>query len=135
MSSKKYYEDNKAAIRARQASYYEVNKEKIRAQRKANAKAYKLTEEQAQKYSEAKYFTEVERLYGLVRDTYLELLSEQGGACRICKKTSSKRLCVDHCHKTGVVRGLLCRRCNLAIGLFDDDIALLEAAQEYLCQQ
>ena len=42
---------------------------------------------------------------------------------------------VDHCHKTGLIRGLLCARCNKAIGWFGDDPALLEAAALYLRQR
>ncbi len=43
-----------------------------------------------------------------------------------------KEIEVDHCHKTGVVRGLLCRKCNVGIAFFDDDINRLQIAIEYI---
>lgn len=51
-------------------------------------------------------------------------------SCRICGNETD--LCIDHCHKTGKIRGRLCGRCNRAIGLFKDDIDLLRAAVLYL---
>lgn len=57
------------------------------------------------------------RLYGISVETYEFLLTSQEGACRICKElpTNGRRLCVDHSHSTGAVRGLLCVRCNSAL--------------------
>jgi hypothetical protein len=59
----------------------------------------------------------------------------QKDRCAICGRHSSelnKKLCVDHCHKTGKVRGLLCINCNLGLGSFKDDIKFLNKAIEYL---
>lgn len=50
--------------------------------------------------------------------------------CWIC--SSKEKLCIDHCHTTGAVRGLLCSRCNTAIGYFKDSTASMEKAIEYL---
>lgn len=68
---------------------------------------------------------------------YEALLEACDGRCEICgdatnPKRGSKTLCVDHDHDTGVVRGLLCRRCNSAIGLFGDDPNLIANALFYL---
>ena len=52
------------------------------------------------------------------------------GVCEICGRTDT--LCVDHCHQTLELRGVLCRNCNLAIGLLRDDPRLLRAAIAYL---
>jgi hypothetical protein len=63
------------------------------------------------------------------------MFEEQGGCCALCGKHQSelkKALHVDHDHKTGRVRKLLCAKCNLASGAFDDDIGLLSACIEYL---
>lgn len=56
--------------------------------------------------------------YGVTEDDYNAMLERQDGKCAICGKDTD--LCVDHCHKTKKVRGLLCRNCNLGIGLLED---------------
>ena len=78
--------------------------------------------------------------YDMSLEDYDKLFAFQGGVCAICGKpepiqrsvSEQARLCVDHCHKTGMVRGLLCRRCNTAIGMMGDDIAALAKAISYL---
>ena len=69
--------------------------------------------------------------YGITRDQYLEMVADQGGLCAICG-TEYHPLMVDHCHVTGVVRGLLCRRCNIALGWMEDKVDRLRAAADYL---
>ena len=79
------------------------------------------------------------RQYGVTPEWYEAKLAEQGGQCAICGRTpppgaikSASRLHVDHCHDSANVRGLLCNRCNPALGLFDHNPELLEAAAAYL---
>jgi hypothetical protein len=63
------------------------------------------------------------------------MLQQQNGLCAICKKTETGKtsnLCVDHCHKTGKVRGLLCNNCNKGLGLFKDNPEVLLNASAYL---
>lgn len=71
------------------------------------------------------------RAYGLTEQTYNDMFDLQGGKCAICGKDISV-LCVDHCHKTLIIRGLLCHKCNLGLGYFDDDPDTLDAAAKYL---
>ena len=71
------------------------------------------------------------RRYGLSLADYRALQARQGNACAICRKVT-RALCIDHCHVTGRVRGLLCRRCNSALGFYADDQRLLRAALAYL---
>jgi hypothetical protein len=71
------------------------------------------------------------RRYGLSLADYRALEKRQGNACAICRKVTGV-LCIDHCHVTGRVRGLLCRRCNSALGFYADDQRLLRAALAYL---
>jgi hypothetical protein len=72
------------------------------------------------------------RRYGLTPDDYHRLLARQGGACAICRKQRGRQPDVDHCHSTGQVRGLLCRKCNFGLGHFEDDSGLMLAAIAYL---
>ena len=72
--------------------------------------------------------------YGISRIAYDELYKAQDGKCAICKEECKRgrELSVDHCHTTGKVRGLLCSTCNIALGLMEDNIQLLECAINYL---
>lgn len=74
------------------------------------------------------------RKYNITIEDYDMLEAQQSNLCAICRKpsTNRRRLHVDHCHTTGKVRGLLCFRCNTALGGFSDDVALLESAIKYL---
>jgi hypothetical protein len=74
------------------------------------------------------------RKYGLTPENFELLLNRQGGVCAICGTPPSqkKRLAVDHNHKTGAVRGLLCDSCNHAIGEMKDSPSLLRRAAKYL---
>ena len=74
-------------------------------------------------------------LYGATYEEYLQLLVKQDYRCAICGNERSKddtNLCVDHCHKTGKIRGLLCKSCNLGISNLKDSISNLEKAITYL---
>ena len=73
------------------------------------------------------------RNYDITPEQFEELNTYQKGVCWICKHVpSSKKLHVDHDHRTGKVRGLLCYRCNVGLGFFKDDIDRLEDAVQYL---
>lgn len=76
----------------------------------------------------------VEKTYGITGDDYETLLERQGGKCAICRaRPKAKRLAVDHDHKTGAVRGLLCSRCNHdLLGSAWDSIALATSLWHYL---
>lgn len=123
-------EERKAAKREYNRAYYAANRSKVlgqvRAYREANLERLQLAE--------------IERKYGLARGQYQRLFESQGGVCAICRRAETfdrkgyrrARLSVDHDHATGLVRGLLCMDCNRAIGLFRDDIDVLEGAIAYL---
>lgn len=74
--------------------------------------------------------------YKITTKDYEELVKTFGNVCGICGKPAednkNKTLCIDHCHTTNEVRGLLCNSCNLALGLLNDDIKTLESAIKYL---
>lgn len=74
--------------------------------------------------------------YGITYAQFLELNEKQDGLCAIChggpNGPGGTRLQVDHCHETGNVRGLLCSKCNTAIGLLGERIELFERIADYL---
>ncbi|WP_308426487.1 endonuclease VII domain-containing protein [Streptomyces fuscichromogenes] len=70
------------------------------------------------------------RSYGLNEAERDELIASQGGVCCICQ--SAPAVHVDHCHKTGRVRGVLCFNCNSAIGLLRDNPETINRAADYL---
>jgi hypothetical protein len=75
------------------------------------------------------------RKYGVTQEAYDALFAKQGGLCAICQGEllrGRSKTNIDHCHTTGIVRGLLCHRCNLALGHFDDSVERLEIAIAYL---
>lgn len=82
--------------------------------------------------------------FGIGLDLYDQMYARCGGLCAICgnpetamdsRRQRVKRLAVDHCHSTGKIRGLLCQRCNQAIGLLRDDCQLLRSAITYLTSE
>ena len=78
---------------------------------------------------------ELNRKYENGYNNYTILFEKQHGNCAICQSPENgryKSLSVDHCHKTGKIRGLLCNNCNRAIGLLQDSPEIVESALEYL---
>lgn len=77
--------------------------------------------------------------YGITHEQFIEMLEKQNYLCKIClnKLDTEKRNAVhiDHCHETGVVRGVLCDHCNLGIGKLKDSIETLERAIQYIKNQ
>lgn len=80
-------------------------------------------------------FQDLKQNYGITPTQYHAMFLDQNGVCAICKKPEPKKrgwLHVDHCHRTGEVRGLLCGNCNTGIGWLGEDIKVLKASIEYL---
>jgi hypothetical protein len=82
---------------------------------------------------------DLKKAYGITMDQYNQMSTEQEGKCKICNVHISeinhkkkKHLCVDHCHKTKKVRGLLCDKCNRGLGLFSENTDRMKRAIEYL---
>lgn len=76
--------------------------------------------------------------YGMLEGDFEEWWNAQSGRCAICEddlEHGKGGLAVDHDHVTGDVRGLLCTRCNVGIGMFRDDVQLLSQAITYLCRR
>lgn len=82
---------------------------------------------------------DLKKNYGVTLEWYRNTLSKQNNVCAICKNPEVAvirgkvvAMAVDHCHKTGKARGLLCTRCNRGLGLFNDNVDNLKSAIEYL---
>jgi hypothetical protein len=80
--------------------------------------------------------SKLKQLYGITLIEFTDMSIKQNDKCLICGKhkldNKNSKLFVDHCHKTGKIRGLICDRCNKCLGLMEDDIELLQGAIEYL---
>jgi predicted nucleic acid-binding Zn ribbon protein len=107
-------------------------------QRKASIYCSRKCGERARRESGRDRETHLLRKYGVTQEWYDDTLAKQSGGCALCGNGPSERgkyrthLHVDHDHKTGAVRGLLCDRCNLLLGQFGDDPDRLMAAAKYL---
>lgn len=129
--------------RARSAKWYAEHREQARAAQRAWEQRPEVKERRRElqrvrrEQSPAKgYYSRDKSLrtkYGLSNLAYDVLYRQQGGNCAICGDHADV-LNVDHDHNTGMVRGLLCGRCNRGLGMFADDRARLAAASLYLAE-
>jgi len=95
--------------KARMAEYYQANKERWRD-------------------------SSLQKTYGITLEDYNSMLTEQQGCCKVCgthEGDLNQALAVDHCHKQGHVRALLCSNCNTALGLLKEDINIMRKLIEY----
>lgn len=76
----------------------------------------------------------IKRLYNITPSQYHAIRCSQDSLCAICRKPNptNRRFAIDHCHQTGIVRGLLCDKCNRGLGQFNDNPELIQAAFIYL---
>jgi hypothetical protein len=121
--------ENKGKKKAWHARWMKNNPEKLAAMRKA------YRERRRDHLKTVSRRNHLRREYGLTPAQYDALLASQQGRCAVCSTDDPAPLaclCVDHCHKTGAVRGLLCFNCNVSIGRMRDDPELLKAAITYL---
>ena len=115
--AKDWKSNNRARVRANEAAWREANPERwalTRAKCALNARCKK---------------------YGITADDYHAMLSQQGNTCAICRCDSpgtNHDWHIDHDHRTGKVRGLLCHHCNTALGHVRDDLSTLNAMTDYL---
>lgn len=76
------------------------------------------------------------KVFGITPEDYDRMLAEQDGQCAICRRPPQggrwNVLAIDHCHRTGRVRGLLCSPCNKGVGAFQDNVSSLRKAADYV---
>lgn len=120
-SNSKWAANNQDKIKESKRKWHEKNKEKVRAY--------------GREWMRGRSFF----VYGITNADFENMVKKQDGVCAICglppngnPKTKEKRLHVDHDHITGKVRGLLCFKCNSALGNFNDARDLVASALDYL---
>ncbi|HEX7276621.1 MAG TPA: endonuclease VII domain-containing protein [Acidimicrobiales bacterium] len=120
-----YLADPARAV-ARVKRWQQANPEKVNATQRA-----RRAKPEVKRADRAGY---LQRKYGITIEQYDQMLAAQGGGCAICGREPRPdiSLHLDHDHESGQVRGILCFRCNNALGDLDDDVSLLRAAVCYL---
>lgn len=143
---KKYRDNNPEKARACVTRYREKNLEKSREYIRewhrsrpkeiTNALPREWARKNPERRKEINRNCRLKKQYGITIEDYNAMLDSQGGGCAICSARPETihhgTLCVDHDHETGAVRGILCDRCNRAIGLLKDDPARVAAMLQYL---
>jgi hypothetical protein len=152
---KKYYLENKEKLKEQQREYSKSSKGRECKKRyrkslqgKESRKRYKKSQkgrENQKRYRESsngkkrikengrKYH--LKQTYNLKIEEYNKMFNEQNGCCAICgvhQNELTQKLNVDHDHKSGIVRGLLCNCCNSGLGYFKESIKNLVKAKQYL---
>jgi hypothetical protein len=155
--SRAYYAAHREQLIAKAAAWQAEHPERAKATNKRwydnRGKEYRERNAEATKAAQKRWYAahpgqkavgnRVQRLrrhFGLTIEMYEALVTAQNGVCALCKRPESHRsrhgeitrLAVDHDHVTGSIRALLCHACNVGIGSFLDDPALLRAAAEYV---
>ena len=131
-TQKKYYKNNKDYVLGKTRKYQKENKEHI-AQMK---KQFSNNNPELMRHRWKK--AELMRQYGITMEQYNDIYNQQEGCCAICgihQNDLKYTLHVDHDHTTGMVRGLLCKKCNTGIGQFSDSSDLLKLALNYLLKK
>lgn len=117
---KEHFQKAKPQIQKSRRKFYSKNKKKIAV---ANAKRNKKNG----------WAYRIKARYGITAEQYYQMLKNQNGGCWICGRTPKiRRLHIDHNHKSGKVRGLLCMRCNRGLSWYGDSPIRLHKAAQYL---
>lgn len=112
---------NQETLKERDRLRYEANKESRKVQMRANGPKHR--------------FASRLKKYGITEERYYELQTLQRNRCQICRRDENGgrgRWHIDHCHKTGKVRGLLCSNCNVGLALMGESADQLRRAADYL---
>jgi hypothetical protein len=136
---KKWHQENKEKVKQNRENYKDI-KNKKRRDKYANDEEYrnkrKLEARKWQQDNPKKRKNHRLKQYGITYEDFIELLDKAEHKCQICgySDKSDKKMfpVVDHCHNTNIVRGILCSKCNMALGNFNDSIDNLKNAILYL---
>lgn len=119
-------------------SWVERNREHVRDMGRGNMRKSRADNPSRTKEALRRY--RLKRDYGLTPEQYLALIESHDRKCAVCKRAvvpvpapvRAEGACIDHDHKTGRIRGILCHACNRAIGMLRDDVNILKSAVAYL---
>jgi len=133
----RYYQKHKEKIRKRAKEYRAENVEKFKEWNRKWRLNKKMKYPTLDKDHDLKYKTqaserELKRKYGLTKKDVQKMQASQENHCLICQECFTKTPCVDHDHKTGKIRGLLCGRCNRVLGNIEENVILLRNMILYL---
>ncbi len=147
-SRRAHYAANKEAYLERQRAYREAKGEELLLKSRAQRRAYYLANKEKERERQRAYNAankeqisgqlrryRLQRDYGLTLEQRDALFTAQGSKCAVCNSAdpkTKKGWQVDHCHTSGKVRGILCQPCNTAIGKFEESVAILTRAIEYI---
>lgn len=128
---KRWRERNADHVREYGRAYQKANREKINAKVRERTDYKNYYERNGRK-------CHLKKKYGITVADYDRLFEIQLGKCAICKTDNpgqgNKHFHIDHDHLSGKVRGLLCVKCNMGIGSFDDDVMLMHMAAAYVAE-
>ena len=125
-ASHKWYLENKDAVRKQTKRWTSKNKSRYNEYRR------KWESDNREKSGWAR---EIRVDFNITVEQYYKIFTKQAGCCAICgisQKDLKSRLAIDHNHKTGTIRGLLCFNCNTSLGKWGDDSVIVKKALDYL---
>jgi hypothetical protein len=121
------------AYQARQGKYCPDCRREVAKTQRARWMSLPEVREQRKRVHKERQYSRKSTLskYGLTIEEFDKSLAKQGGVCAICSQ-AHVRMCVDHCHETRAIRGILCSPCNRAIGQLGDSAEKVQRAVDYL---
>jgi hypothetical protein len=128
----------KCGVEKPPSEFYKNKANKDGLQKRCKPCDVKITKETYQKdpkiAAKKRFVFKLKREYNLTLIQYESLKQNQNNSCAICKTElqAGMQAHIDHCHSTNIVRGILCRWCNIGLGHFKDSIENLKSAQKYL---
>lgn len=134
---KRWQAANREKTRAASRAWRAANPEQVKANNeawRARHTSEELSNRDREAYRRYRRALHINKKFGLSTEQYEAMLVVQNRCCALCPQPDlpAKRLAVDHDHKTGKIRALLCDRCNRGIGFFDEDPTRLRIAADYL---
>lgn len=127
---------NRFTLRTDTGNYRNKCKDCVNIERRASPNYGKWHKENKDRLKIYQKDFDLKRHYGITLECFKKMLKSQKGKCLICKTEEPggrhNTFHVDHCHKTGKVRALLCSKCNVGLGAFGDSLVNLKRAYKYV---